>query len=107
VTEASEWPSGSHRRRGVLVAAGGRTRTGALEERQIADIPATALAFCGIGWTGLDGTPIEEIAGTDQTRAAAGQAAPAPMPVAAPAGDVSDAEHDYVAQHLRDLGYIE
>jgi predicted AlkP superfamily phosphohydrolase/phosphomutase len=101
----SEWPSGTHRRAGVLAAHGGRTTPGPLGERDIVDLGVTALAFCGVGFDDLDGRPIEEIAG----RLPAG----APLLTAdGQSGDgerrsPSEEENLAIAQHLRRLGYID
>jgi predicted AlkP superfamily phosphohydrolase/phosphomutase len=100
---ASDWPSGAHRRQGIIVAAGGRTVPGGLGERDIADVAATALAFCGVT-APVDGVPIMEIAGgqeppdVDSGTDVQMDRAPA---------DLTDAEQAQMAEHLRNLGYIE
>jgi predicted AlkP superfamily phosphohydrolase/phosphomutase len=103
ITGDTDWPSGGHRRSGVIVACGGRTVPGNLGDRSIADIAATALAFNGLAPVNLDGRVIDEIAGQ----------APAREPAAVDAvererGDeLTDDQQEHIAQHLRDLGYIE
>jgi predicted AlkP superfamily phosphohydrolase/phosphomutase len=99
----ARWPSASHRTRGIIAAAGGRTVPGPLGDRYIADLAATALAFCGVSMTGLDGRVIEEIAGPSPIEAATEVS----MTVHRGPSGMSDEENDAVAQHLRDLGYIE
>jgi hypothetical protein len=97
---AVDWPSGDHRRRGILAAAGGRTVRGNVGVRDIADIAATALAYCGVSPTGLDGRPIPEITGdTGEERT-----------VVVPAREsqtLGKGDEDSIVQHLRGLGYIE
>jgi hypothetical protein len=98
----TSWPSGAHRQAGILAAAGGRVERGSLGDRDIPDMAATALAFAGVPATGLDGRTIEEIAGRplDETGA--------PETVVPRAGSgMTSQDEDEVAQHLRDLGYIE
>lgn len=102
VTADTDWPSGAHRRNGIILAAGGRTVAGELGQRDIRDLPATALVFAGISDPAMEGRSIEEIAGS-----------PVSKPVVAdtesrqPVGDLSEAEQESIAKHLRDLGYIE
>ncbi len=111
MSSSAEWPSATHRTRGVLVASGGRTEPGALGDRYIADLAATALEFCGMPSPGLDGRAISQISG------AAGAVAERPA-VGNGAGQgegrvdrggsgMSDEDSEVIAQHLRDLGYIE
>jgi predicted AlkP superfamily phosphohydrolase/phosphomutase len=105
----TEWPTGTHRRRGVLVAAGGRAAPSDLGERHLADVTATALAFFGLHPPG-EGRAIEEISGVE-----GGSHTPEDAPgTGAPtsewgdtAGPATEHEEQHVAQHLRDLGYIE
>lgn len=102
VTTGTNWPSGVHRRNGIILAAGGRTVAAELGQRDIRDLPATALSFAGISDPSMEGQPIEEIAGASMSE-----------PVVADpdsrhqASDLTDAEQESIAQHLRDLGYIE
>jgi predicted AlkP superfamily phosphohydrolase/phosphomutase len=103
ITADTEWPSGGHRRSGVIVACGGRTVPGDLGDRDIADIAATALAFCGVPSANLDGRVIDEIAGESTTREPAAVEA-----MERERGDeLTDDQQEHIAQHLRDLGYIE
>jgi predicted AlkP superfamily phosphohydrolase/phosphomutase len=101
--EGKDW-TGEHRREGILAATGGRVSASlALPARRIEDIPATALAFCGVPAGDIDGRPIEEIAGRALEP-------PGPRDLVAPrrARDtLSDEENEQIAQHLRELGYIE
>jgi predicted AlkP superfamily phosphohydrolase/phosphomutase len=103
ITADTDWPTGEHRRSGVVVSCGGRTEPGDLGNRDIADIAATALAIGGVSAADLDGRVIDEIAGESRTR----------EPVAVDAverggGDeLTDDQQEHIAQHLRDLGYIE
>jgi predicted AlkP superfamily phosphohydrolase/phosphomutase len=98
----TEWPSGAHRRTGIVAAAGGRVRSGTLGDREIIDMAATALAFAGVPAPGLDGRAIEEISGRplDERGEPAGA-------VARVSGGMTSEDEQQVAQHLRELGYIE
>jgi hypothetical protein len=83
-----------------LVAAGGRTVRGNVGARDIADIAATALAYCGVSPTGLDGRPIPEIAGDTRGE----------QTVEVPAREsqtLGDEDEDSIVRHLQGLGYIE
>src|SRR5262245_27124266 len=99
----TDWPTGDHRRTGVVASCGGRTVRGDLGDRDIADITAPALAFSVVAPANLDGRPIDEIAGESTTRE--------PVPVPRPERDMAEEraveEPEHIAQHLRDLGYIE
>jgi predicted AlkP superfamily phosphohydrolase/phosphomutase len=99
----AEWPSASHRTRGIILASGGRTVPGPVGDRYIADVAATALAFCDQPTAGLDGRPIEAIAG----RGATDRPLEAAVAVERGPSGMNDEENEAVAQHLRDLGYIE
>jgi predicted AlkP superfamily phosphohydrolase/phosphomutase len=96
-----DWPSGDHRREGILAAAGGRTVQSSIERHDIADVAATALAFCGIAPSGLDGRPIPEIAGDTGTM----QVIPHSPVRGSPA--LGDEDEDSIVEHLRGLGYVE
>jgi predicted AlkP superfamily phosphohydrolase/phosphomutase len=99
----TDWPTGDHRRTGVVVSCGGRSVRGDLGDRDIADITATALAFGGVAPANLDGRAIDEIAGEPTTREpVAVETAERDM-----AGELTVDEQEHIAQHLRDLGYIE
>ncbi len=109
-TARIDWPSGSHRRRGILLADGKGIKRGSLGDRNIADIAPTALAFSGTPWSDLEGKVIEEIAGST-----------APPAMAASntfdGGDQKNLRHhspeltqeeqESINSHLRSLGYIE
>jgi predicted AlkP superfamily phosphohydrolase/phosphomutase len=99
-----DYPTADHRRPGVLLAAGGRTHRADLGIRKLPDLAATALAFCGVPVGRMDGVSIDQIAG-----------APAILeggvrddrPAVREDVALSDSEVESIAQHLRDLGYIE
>jgi predicted AlkP superfamily phosphohydrolase/phosphomutase len=102
-TADTNWPTGDHRRTGVVISSGGRTVRGDLGDRDIADITATALAFGGLAPANLDGRVIDEIAGESTTREPAAVNA-----VDREGGDeLTVDQQEHIAQHLRDLGYIE
>jgi predicted AlkP superfamily phosphohydrolase/phosphomutase len=103
ITADTEWPTGEHRRTGVVVSCGGRTQPGDLGDRNIPDIAATALAFAGVSTAGLDGRVIHEIAGESRTE----QPATADARSRENTADLTDDEHEHIARHLRELGYIE
>lgn len=102
ITDASEWPTGAHRQAGIIAAAGGRTVPGKLGERAIADVPATVLAFSGVPAPELDGSAILEISGRPVTFAGGKT-----KERTAVSPELSDEDQEHIAQHLRDLGYIE
>lgn len=104
LTADTRWPTGEHRREGILVSSGGRTAPGDLGVREIADIAATALTFCGLSSAGLDGVPIEAISGP--ALAQRGQPDERPSPDRSPT-QLSDEDQEHIASHLRNLGYIE
>ena len=101
----SDWPSGAHRRQGIILA--GRWSHAfparALGDRDIADVAATALAFCGVT-APMDGRPIVEIAGG---REDTNVPADADIQMDRAPADLTDAEKEQMAEHLRNLGYIE
>jgi predicted AlkP superfamily phosphohydrolase/phosphomutase len=100
----SRWPTGAHRQLGILLSAGGRTVPGDLGERDIADIAATALAFCGVASSAIDGRPIAEIAGgTGHSTHATGVG----VPTSRTPANLSEEDQRQIAEHLRKLGYIE
>jgi predicted AlkP superfamily phosphohydrolase/phosphomutase len=98
------WPTGAHRQLGVLLSSGGRTVPGALGERDIADLAATALAFCGVPAPGIDGRSIDEISGRSAHAVVSSEAEPE---VRRTSADLSDKEQLQIAEHLRNLGYLE
>ncbi len=111
ISSAAVWPSASHRTRGIVAACGGRTQPGPLGDRYIADIAATALAFCGQSAEGLDGTVIPQIAGEPAAAALRGAVASGHggqrLAMDRGTAATTDEENEVIAQHLRDLGYIE
>jgi hypothetical protein len=98
------WPTGAHRRLGVLLSSGGRTVPGALGDRDIADLAATALAFCGVSAPGIDGRSIDAIAGLPAQAAAASEVE---AEVGRASADLSEEDQRQIAEHLRSLGYLE
>src|SRR5207247_996671 len=94
--EETEWPSGSHRRQGIVATAGPGIASGDLGERDIADLAPTVLAYCGVAVPPLDGHPIEEISGPSVR--ADGPTPPVPRGPQQPA----DEADEFVVQHLRD-----
>jgi predicted AlkP superfamily phosphohydrolase/phosphomutase len=100
LSERVDWPSGDHRRQGVIAAAGGRTVPGHIGMRDIADVAATVLAYCGISPAGLDGAPIPEIAGDGRDQVFI-------QPPARGSSTLRDEDEDSIVQHLRGLGYID
>jgi len=106
----SEWPSGAHRRRGILVADGGGIKRGPLGDRNIADMAATALAFSGTPCSDLDGNVIEEIAGTTADKTVDATSTPdgddsKELPLES--RGLTQEEQESISSHLRSLGYIE
>lgn len=104
VSAPTEWPSGSHRGTGILVAHGGAIGSGDIGSRYIGDLAPTALAFCGLQVPGLDGRAIEEISGTGPVTVSAGSTDGSSHERL---GSLSDEDNEFMSQHLRDLGYIE
>jgi hypothetical protein len=98
------WPTGAHRQQGILVASGGRTARGHLDDHDIADVAATAMAFCGISPKDLDGRPIPAIAGVAAEATTTLQ--DGVQTTRSPA-DLSNDEQEQIAEHLRNLGYLE
>ncbi len=103
VTRASQWPSGDHRREGILVASSASVAE--LGVASIVDVAPTLLAAQGLAVPGLDGSAIAGIVAHDVTLDE--QRASAAVAVRSAAGQVSPQEQDEISQHLRDLGYIE
>jgi predicted AlkP superfamily phosphohydrolase/phosphomutase len=103
VTSDATWPSGDHRQEGILIASDAIAAD--LGASSIVDIAPTLLATQGLTVPGLDGTAIGGIVGEDLSLDEQGDdAAPA---VGSTVGDLRDEEQDEIAEHLRDLGYIE
>jgi predicted AlkP superfamily phosphohydrolase/phosphomutase len=97
VTQPSTWPSGDHRQEGILVCSE-TTRTD-LGTLSIVDLAPTVLSLQGLRADDIDGMPIEAITGGGGALAEAGPPSQK--------GDLGRHEQDEIAQHLRDLGYIE
>jgi predicted AlkP superfamily phosphohydrolase/phosphomutase len=103
ITAHSDWPTGAHRRDGVLLAVGDGIAASDLGTRQIADVPATVLAYCGVSPDGLDGEVIHEIVPDSWRERATHER----VPVNRPDEQLSQQQQEQIATHLRDLGYIE
>jgi predicted AlkP superfamily phosphohydrolase/phosphomutase len=99
----TSWPSGDHRREGILVAVGPRITRAEGLRHDITDLAPTALTFAGVAPPDLDGRTIEAIAGA----ALASRGASAQIDRSSPGGDLSEEDEEFVAEHLRGLGYIE
>jgi predicted AlkP superfamily phosphohydrolase/phosphomutase len=97
VTQPSRWPSGDHRREGIIACT--ETSVRDLGTPSIVDLAPTVLSLQGLRADGLDGRPIAGIA------AEGGELADATGP--AREDDLGRVEQEEIAQHLRDLGYIE
>lgn len=104
LTSETKWPTGTHRREGILVGVGAGIPAANLGRRDIADVAATALAFCGVDPSELDGKVIKEIAGRPVGALRTAESSTGPK---MEQRVLSDEEHDQIADHLRDLGYIE
>ena len=95
---------GGHRRHGVFLAKGRRIRNTSLEEAQIADMPATALALLGCAIPAdFDGEVLTEIL-TDEVPAP--DRTHAHRPGQTGVGQRYDDTQGVVAERLRNLGYI-
>ena len=98
---ATEWPSGTHRANGIIVAAGTGV-DGDLATRSITDLAPTALTFAGIEPPASDGSVIDAIAGARVL---------SPLPAGSTAVTHEDRnsreDDEFMEQHLRDLGYLE
>jgi len=99
----TDWPTGDHRRTGVVLAAGGRTMPGELGQRDLADMSATALAFCGVPASAQNGSAIEEIAG----RSDGNGRVPSTREQRRQTQALTQQDENQIADHLRNLGYIE
>ncbi len=110
-TERIDWPSGTHRRRGILIAHGNGIERGSLGDRHIADIAPTALAFSGTALgPDLEGEVIEEIAGTTAPTAVLASNTFAdgdPKDSSQGLTELTQEEQESISSHLRSLGYIE
>jgi predicted AlkP superfamily phosphohydrolase/phosphomutase len=108
VSAETSWPTGTHRTEGVIVSSGPGVRGDAIGGPHLVDVAPTALAFFGLSAAGLDGRPIEGIVGTAPLGDdGAPPGAEREMSDRRTASRMSEADEEYVAQHLRDLGYIE
>jgi predicted AlkP superfamily phosphohydrolase/phosphomutase len=101
LTGWTDWPTGSHRRAGIIAASGPGIAPGFLEERDIADLAPTVLALVGASYDGFDGSEITVLTGRRETTAAVHDGGSTDR------ADVSEDQQEAIAQHLRDLGYIE
>ena len=102
-TQESRWPSGDHRQEGILVAS--HAASADLGSPSIVDIAPTLLATQGLVAVDIDGRPISLIAPDAETLEETPFAASVEADL--PADAVTREEQDEIAQHLRDLGYIE
>jgi predicted AlkP superfamily phosphohydrolase/phosphomutase len=103
------YPTGDHRREGVIAAAGAGVPIVDVGVRDLADIAPTALAWCGTPPpTDLDGSVIEPLLGGRWSFTLPGtdRSAPALVRDSAEVG-ISDDEAELITQHLRDLGYVD
>jgi predicted AlkP superfamily phosphohydrolase/phosphomutase len=100
VTQPSTWPSGDHRQQGILVSS--TASSAELGSPSIVDLAPTVLALHGLRSDDHDGAPIPGIAAVaDGAEAVATAEAPSH------GEDLAHDEQEEIAQHLRDLGYIE
>ncbi|MEX0984525.1 MAG: alkaline phosphatase family protein [Actinomycetota bacterium] len=97
VTQPSTWPSGDHRREGIIVCSDAAAAD--LGTPSIVDLAPTLLSLQGLRADDIDGRPIPAIAGTG------GDLADAASPT--PGDGLGRSEEDEIARHLRGLGYIE
>jgi len=105
-TATTKWPSGAHRRAGIMVAVGDGVIRSDLGSRNIADLAATALAFCGVSAAGLDGKPVGQILGSSADLLPSGDEVEVPVETAMRVR-LSREDEESIARHLRSLGYIE
>jgi predicted AlkP superfamily phosphohydrolase/phosphomutase len=103
LTGRVDWPSGDHRREGILAAAGPGVPRKTLPLHEISDMAATALAFCGLVTDDLDASPIEELVGETRQEIELRE----PVDAARRGAELSEEDQESIARHLRDLGYIE
>lgn len=101
LTGSTEWPSGAHRRAGIIAASGPGIASGSLPERDIADLAPTILALLGVSYDSFDGRQIDPLTPARVTAAAVEPGE------AAERAEVSEDQQEAIAEHLRDLGYIE
>jgi len=103
ISSATNWPTGSHRRSGVLLASDGVSGHD-LGERFVGDLAPTALAFCGLSADGLDGEVIDPLVGSPHLRGGARRAS---EPPGADPVEPSARENEEMIQRLRELGYVD
>lgn len=101
LTSDISWPTGRHRRSGIVVARGSHIAPGRLGTHYLHDVAPTALAFFGLRAESSDGHPIAEISG------ATGDEVTVQESGTRRTDDLTDEERQQIADHLRDLGYIE
>jgi predicted AlkP superfamily phosphohydrolase/phosphomutase len=106
LSSATVWPTGTHRMSGILLASEGAAVRPDLGVRYIGDLAPTALAFCGLDPHGLDGKPIEEIAGGVQLPDGRRDVLVADRE-SVPVVQTSERENEEMIQRLRELGYID
>lgn len=104
-----EYPTGDHRREGVIAAAGAGVPRVDLGLRELADIAPTAMAWCDTAPPGdLDGSVIEELLPRRTAFTSQGARRSDPVPVRDRGdADLSDEEAELITHHLRDLGYVD
>lgn len=102
LSSSTQWPTGRHRRAGIILAHGPRVAKGELGDRHLRDIAPTVLAFFGLRAPSSDGAPIEEISGSlgDEVTVTA-------ISESRRQSELTDEEQQQITDHLRDLGYIE
>lgn len=102
LTSPTSWPTGRHRRSGILVGRGSHIDPCRLGPNNLRDIAPTALAFFNLRAEGLDGKAIEKLSGLAGDEIVL-QDKGGPRD----GDDLTDNEKQQIAAHLRDLGYIE
>jgi len=102
------YPTGDHRRDGVIAAAGDGVARVDVGVRDLADIAPTALAWCGTPSASvLDGSVIEPLLG-NRGALTAPSVDESPILVRdVSAAGITDDEAELITQHLRDLGYVD
>ena len=102
LSSSTSWPTGRHRRSGILVASGPNITSGQLGTQHLRDLAPTALGLFNLRAEGLDGRPIDEITGVHGDEVLI-QGADRPRERV----ELTVDENEQIASHLRDLGYIE
>ncbi len=98
----TRWPTGRHRRAGIIVANGPHVVPGDLGVRHLRDIAPTALAFHGLRAPSSAGSPIQEISGSSGHEVTV-----SPIRDSRRQSELTNEEQQQITDHLRDLGYIE